>query len=255
MSACAGIARSTALNLKITDCCSWIRYNVSTYAYSAIIERALLQGHWTDRYGKEHRVQQQLPTQWSARAGGRVSLLPHRISRNSSDFGFCEVTKVCSLSLSLSLSLSQMRTVSLSDQNTVFQSLATVGPNNIICFFPEDKPMFRRISSSSSSSSSSGCHVLLRINQNATWAFVQFCCFTIGFATVGLNYINCFFPECKLMFWRISSSSSGCHVLLLIKQNVLELLYSFVALLLVSSLSLSLRELVAGAFAVSAIMV
>jgi hypothetical protein len=29
---------------------------VSTYAYSAIIERALLQGHWTDRYGKEHRV-------------------------------------------------------------------------------------------------------------------------------------------------------------------------------------------------------
>jgi hypothetical protein len=71
------------------------------------------------------------------------------------------------LSLSLSLSLSQMRTVSLSDQNCVFQSLATVGPNNIICFFPEYKLMFRRISSSSSSSSS-GCHVLLRIKQNAS---------------------------------------------------------------------------------------
>jgi hypothetical protein len=55
MSACAGIARSTALNLN-----HWLlQLNpiyVSTYAYSAIIERALLQGHWTDRYGKEHRV-------------------------------------------------------------------------------------------------------------------------------------------------------------------------------------------------------
>lgn len=185
-----------------------------------------------------------------ARAGGRVSLLPHRISRNSSDFGFCAVTKVCSLSLYLSYE----NCVSVWSE-LCFQSLATVGPNNIICFFPEYKLMFRRISSSSS-----GCHVLLRIKQNVSWAFVQFCCFTVGFATVGLNYIICFFPECKLMFWRISSSSSsGCYLLLLIKQNVLELLYSFVALLLVSSLSLSrslsLRELVAGAFAVSAIMV
>jgi len=62
------------------------------------------------------------PNEARARGGGggggvRVSLLPHRISRNSSDFGFCAVTKVRSLSLSL------MRTVSLSDQNCVFSVL------------------------------------------------------------------------------------------------------------------------------------
>jgi hypothetical protein len=64
------------------------------------------------------------------------------------------------LSLSLSLSLE----LSLCLIRTVIFSLATVGPNNIICFFPEYKLMFRRISSSSSS----GCHVLLRIKQNVS---------------------------------------------------------------------------------------